>query len=164
MHHVSELYGYSAMPFLCIIYAIGLGYWLNKRKNICLAILSVIILLNVASLERKALLLNHNANTAQNLIAQLQVILKEQPSGTQVFLINTEEDELRYSYGNFHMTAAETLKYVDDRCLRYFLDGKNIYFSYKEMDDIATIPSGENIMLLTVVKRNLVTFNRDFFF
>jgi len=162
MHHVSEVYGYNSMPFLCIMYAIGLDYWLNRSKNnkrsVCLAVLSVIILLNVASLERKAMLLNNNANTAQNLIAQLKVILKEQPPGTQVFLINTEKDELRYSYGNFHMTAAETLQYAEDsRPFLYFLGRNDVSFFYRD-NNIATIPSGENIIPLTVIKGNLVPY------
>jgi len=161
MPHVSELYGYNAMPFICIIYAIGFSYWLSQsknKKNICIAILSVIILLNVVSLQRKALLLNNNANMAQNLITQLQVILEGHPSGTQVFLINTDEEGLRYSYGNFHMTAAETLQYAEGLSFLYFLGRDDISFFYREKSDMASIPSGENIMLLTVVEGNLVPY------
>jgi len=164
MEHVSEVYAYNTLPYLCMIVGIGLGSLLRrgKAKRLIGAVaITALFTVNVFSLEHGLSLINHNAAAARNLIGQICDVASGCPPGASIHLIDTDQEISGYSYGLYYMSKAETLRYGWKKSFLFFLGRDDIHFAYWPGGDAAYLEKNERDLLITVQNGNIVPYEES---
>lgn len=122
VRHVSELYGYNAMPFYCALVAIGLGTLVRDKGSVrrfASAAIVLLLLMNVFSLQYSLSLMKGNAEKTEDLVSQMRTILNASDPDKTICMVETDDEARHYSYYEMYMTDVQKLS---PGHLRAFLD------------------------------------------
>jgi hypothetical protein len=103
LNHVSELYGYNAMPFVSVAVGLALGEAFRRTGGRPPArwLLAAFLLLfaagHVAGVRQKAALMGENGRRADALLRQIATHVPEVPPGGRLLLVNPPDDRPEYS-------------------------------------------------------------------
>ena len=120
LNHVSELYVYNSLPFLCALSGIAVGGLLAERSGavrwVVGAVLGVVVLANVLGVEGKAQRMHNNGVEAAALLNSAVREAEELPENARMVLQNPPTDRPLYSI--FEMNGFELIQYADDEIKR----------------------------------------------
>lgn len=103
MNHVSELYAYNAMPFVCVLTGIALGAVTrpgDRRRRVRVVGTAAVIALfasHCVAVSSKVRLMHAAGERASALRRQIERYIPLLPSGGRLVLINPDSDEIEYS-------------------------------------------------------------------
>ena len=102
LNHVSELYVYNSMPFVAIIMGVGLGTLYERirmrglKRYLFISIL-LLFVMHITAIQGKASLMSYNGKRASELLEQVLPFVGRVPTGGNLFLLNPQSDEVKYS-------------------------------------------------------------------
>lgn len=103
MNHVSELYVYNAMPFVSVVFGMGLGgavTGLSRRRAGSIVATTIVILAllgNASAVRSKAVMMREAGTRAVDLVEEIVPFVREVPEGGRLILLNPPAAGTRYS-------------------------------------------------------------------
>ena len=158
--HVSDLYGYNLIPFVCMLMVIGYfalcdGQKFMMRMAVCA--LTLLIISNAASAQYNLYKMHRNADRTQALLSQLRPIVSELTDDDKLVMVDTQKSEQRYSYGLIYMTDVQMLR---GGVLQSYLDpSRPIKLDYaRKLPDELSDEDGSNPHLYTSIDGQIVRY------
>jgi len=113
LNHVSELYAYSATPFVAVIVGAAFAALLGSRSSAAgrvtlIAVLGGMLLAQVSAVRQKAALMEANGRRAEVLVARLEPYVRGLPPGATLWLVLPPRSPSAYSV--FHLDGFELVR------------------------------------------------------
>lgn len=114
LQHVSELYVYNAMPWVALLFGLGLGeLWVRgPAARVAMAICTVTLFGGLLFADRqKSILMDANGRAAARLVSDIAHYVKQLPANGEIVL--TEEAQARPKYSVYVLNGLDVLEFGD---------------------------------------------------
>lgn len=117
LRHVSELYAYSALPFVSAIVGVGLAEAIGRvravaaRRAALVAVVAV-LLVQSAGVISKAALMDGNGRASDRMLAVIDGVVPSIPAGGTLWLVRSDRSAPEYSI--YRVEGVNVLRHAED--------------------------------------------------
>ncbi|MFA5145953.1 MAG: hypothetical protein WC515_01025 [Candidatus Omnitrophota bacterium] len=154
--HVSEMYTYSAMPYVSILAGIGAGKAIesatgkNRRVLLASIVLIILVMMSVQAIavRNKAVLMKKSGEESARVVRQIEPWLSKIPENGELVLVNPETREREYSL--FYLKGFNVIAYGAHDILHQKAGRGDFGVSIIEEKELSKIVNKTGMLFLTI--------------